>query len=207
MTIPVPVPVSQFPSATLPLSGDENVPMVQNGTSVIAPSSALGGNALSAASQGDLFYGIAPGVVARLPKSSTPYQYLSNNTGNQDPAWDELFRPDGLKVGYLDVPQRIAGADGTFHDDDRGHHVYADGSFAVTEWIIPLNTTVNFPIGSCITLVSILAAPILITTEVPVTLIQAGVGVVPSLNLAQYGMATILKVDTDTWFINGVGLS
>lgn len=42
MTIPVPVPVSQFPSATLPLEGDELVPIVKDGVTSKVPSSAFG---------------------------------------------------------------------------------------------------------------------------------------------------------------------
>lgn len=208
MTIPIPVPVSQFPAATLPLTGDEAVPLVQAGVTSQVPASALGANAFSGAGQGDIFYGEADASIARLPKDSTPNRYLSNRGTNNNPQWSELLiTTDDLEVGYLDVPQRIANTNPTFLPTDRGKHVYADGSVVIIEWLIPLNTTVAFPIGTCITLVNNQADPIPINTEVPVTLIQAGVGVVGSLNLAQYGMATILKVETDTWVINGVGLS
>lgn len=41
MTIPVPVPVSQFPDASLPLNGDELVPLVKDGVTSKVPSSAF----------------------------------------------------------------------------------------------------------------------------------------------------------------------
>lgn len=41
MTIAVPVPVSSFPDATLPLTGAESVPLVQGGVTKKAPSSAF----------------------------------------------------------------------------------------------------------------------------------------------------------------------
>lgn len=41
MTIPVPVPTSQFPLATLPLSGTETVPLVQDGITKKTPTSAF----------------------------------------------------------------------------------------------------------------------------------------------------------------------
>lgn len=41
MTSPVPVPVSQFPLATTPLSGAEQVPLVQNGITKRVPASAF----------------------------------------------------------------------------------------------------------------------------------------------------------------------
>jgi hypothetical protein len=41
MTLPVPVPVSQFPDASLPLSGDEYVPLVQSGVTRKVPSASF----------------------------------------------------------------------------------------------------------------------------------------------------------------------
>lgn len=41
MTIPVPVPVSQFPDATLPLDGTESVPLVKNGVTCKTPSASF----------------------------------------------------------------------------------------------------------------------------------------------------------------------
>jgi hypothetical protein len=40
-----------------------------------------------------------------------------------------------------------------------------------------------------------------------VTLIWAGNGSTGSRTLSQYGMATIVKVDTNTWYISGTGIS
>jgi hypothetical protein len=66
---------------------------------------------------------------------------------------------------------------------------------------------VPFPIGSVITVVSGISADVILEGDVDVTLALAGSGPVGELTIAELGMVTLLKVDTDTWIINGVGVT
>ena len=46
-----------------------------------------------------------------------------------------------------------------------------------------------------------------ISNAAGVSLVQAGSGATGARTLAQYGMATIIKVNTDLWYISGTGIS
>ena len=85
---------------------------------------------------------------------------------------------------------------------DRGKSI--DTSAGVT---VPLNSTVAFPIGTVITITNTSAAAITLTQTAGVTLRQAGTANTGNRTLAAYGMATLRKVASDTWFISGAGLS
>ena len=222
MVNPVPVPVTDFPAAGS-LDGTEIVPVVKAGITSQSTTQDIadlagqggaplgptaGGTGISSYNEGDMIYAIADDVLGTLARATGSRRYMSNTPPSGVPGWDVLVTgDDDLDVGYLDVPQHIAEGDITFALSDRGKHVYADGGVVITEWVIPLNSTVAFPVGSAITLVNNAADPISIVTEVPVTLIFAGTGAVAGATLAQYGMATILKLADDTWIINGAGLT
>jgi hypothetical protein len=90
---------------------------------------------------------------------------------------------------------------------DANKHLFKNGT-AAEAWTIPPNSSKAFPVGTTISLVNGAASgAITVTRGVGVALIWAGVGTDANRVLAAYGMATILKVATDTWYISGVGLS
>lgn len=110
-------------------------------------------------------------------------------------------------VGYIDIPQNIQNADYAFALSDRGKHVYHTVAGANT-YDIPTNATTAFPIGAVITVVAGGASgDISIAPAGGVTLRQAGTGSTGTRTLAADGECTLLKVDTDEWKINGVGLT
>lgn len=102
----------------------------------------------------------------------------------------------------LKTSQNIKSTAYTLALTDRGKSI--DTTAGVT---VPLNTSVAFPIGSVITITNTSASAIPITQTSGVTLRQAGTTNTGNRTLAAYGMATLRKVATDTWFIGGAGVS
>lgn len=73
-------------------------------------------------------------------------------------------------------------------------------------WTIPANASVALPVGTAVTFVNdgTGAITIAITTD---TLVWTPTGATGSRTLAQYGMATALKVTSTRWYISGTGLT
>jgi hypothetical protein len=88
------IKISELPSATTPLSGTEQVPLVQAGITAQATVSAISG--LPAATQGDLIYGSAASVYSALPKSTTATRYLANTGASNNPAWAQIDLSNGV---------------------------------------------------------------------------------------------------------------
>lgn len=116
------------------------------------------------------------------------------------------FPPASASIGYLYIPQ-AGGADKTTTYPivlaDNGFMITCNASaFTVT---IPANASIAFPVGSVITLVNLNVGvvTIAITTD---TLRSATLGT-GSRSLAQYGIATVLKIASTTWYITGNGLT
>jgi hypothetical protein len=65
---------------------------------------------------------------------------------------------------------------------------------------------VPFPLGTAVTLILRGAGNLSISTSSGVTLCLAGTDQVGNRTLLSNGMATLLKIETDIWFINGAGL-
>jgi len=105
-------------------------------------------------------------------------------------------------VGYKGVPQNSQTAAYVLALTDMGKHI----SITTGGITIPANGTVAFPIGSAVTIFnnSGSSQTIAITTD---TLRQAGTANTGSRTLAQYGVATVLKVTSTVWVISGAGLS
>ena len=101
-----------------------------------------------------------------------------------------------------DIPQNSQNAGYTLVLTDKGKHIYMATAGAFT---IPANASVAFPTGSAITFYNpTTACTIAITSD---TLRWAATGGTGTRTLAQYGIATILKVASTVWSISGTGLS
>jgi len=106
------------------------------------------------------------------------------------------------QVGYRNVPQNSQSAPYTLVLADGGKHIYMA---SVGVYTIPANASVAFPIGTAVTFVNLGAAStIAITSD---TMYLAGLGTTGTRTLAQYGMATALKVTSTSWVISGMGLT
>jgi hypothetical protein len=113
------------------------------------------------------------------------------------------FPPASASIGYLEIPQNSQGGNYTLVLADSGKHIYTTALATIT---IPANGTVAFPIGTAVTFInsSASATTIAITTD---TMRLSPAGTTGSRTLAQYGMATAVKVTSTGWYISGTGLT
>jgi len=116
------------------------------------------------------------------------------------------FPPASASIGYLNIPQNAQASNYTLVLADSGKHIYMAAAQAATTYTIPANASVAYPIGTAITFVnsSTNVMTISITTD---TLTLSPAGTTGSRSLAQYGMATAVKVTSTSWLISGTGLT
>jgi hypothetical protein len=107
-------------------------------------------------------------------------------------------------IGFRGVPQNLQSTNYTLVMADAGKHIY--GTTGTNTWTIPANSGVAFPIGTAVTFINLsgTAATIAITTD---TLYLGGTGTTGSRTLAQFGVATAVKIDSTHWIISGPGLT
>jgi hypothetical protein len=111
---------------------------------------------------------------------------------------------NGFSIGYRDVPQ-ITVANLTLIASDAGKHYYGANTNPTTI-TIPLNSSVAFGNGTAISIVNQGTGNITVANAAGVLLYLAGNSTAGSRTLTSYGMATLIKVQVNTWFINGTGV-
>ena len=110
------------------------------------------------------------------------------------------------QVGYLVVPQIATNLNYTLTLNDQGKHIYSTTATGIQTITIPSYSSVPFPLGTAVTLILRGAGNLSISTSSGVTLCLAGTDQVGNRTLLSNGMATLLKIETDIWFVNGAGL-
>jgi hypothetical protein len=105
-------------------------------------------------------------------------------------------------IGYRGLPQNSQTASYTLALADAGKHI----SITTGGVVIPANSSIAFPVGTAIGVFNNSGSnqTISITSD---TLRLAGTASTGSRTLAQYGLATCVKVASTTWVISGAGLS
>jgi hypothetical protein len=117
---------------------------------------------------------------------------------------------DGLtadNAGFRGIPQTSFSANTTIAATHNGRHLYHPASDANARTLtIDSNANLALPIGFTFTAINDTsqAVTIAITTD---TLVLAGTGTTGSRTLAQYGVATAVKVTSTRWVISGTGLT
>jgi hypothetical protein len=114
---------------------------------------------------------------------------------------------DGVTLGYLNVPVNSQSAAYTLVDTDAGKAILHPSTDAnARTFTIPANSSVAYEVGTVLTFINMTSqvVTIAITTD---TLYLAGTGSTGSRSLAQYGMATAIKLTSTTWLISGTGLT
>jgi hypothetical protein len=111
---------------------------------------------------------------------------------------------NGYSIGYRDVPQ-ITVANLTLIASDAGKHYYGANTNPTTI-TIPTNANVAFGNGTAISIVNQGTGNITVASDTGVSLYLAGNSTAGSRVITSYGMATLLKVQVNTWFINGSGV-
>jgi hypothetical protein len=111
----------------------------------------------------------------------------------------------GFSIGYRDLPQVIAG-NVTLALTDASKHFYANTG-APTTITVPSNANVAFPLGTTIVVINKGSGNISVAKQVEVGMYLAGNSTSAIRTLTSYGMATLVKTETNVWFINGTGLA
>ena len=112
---------------------------------------------------------------------------------------------NGYTIGYKDVPQ-ISAANVTLSITDGGKHYYSTSATPIT-LTVPSHANVAFPTGTAIMIVNRGTGNITISKQVEANLYLAGNTTSASRTLTSYGIASLIKVETNVWMINGTGVS
>jgi hypothetical protein len=108
---------------------------------------------------------------------------------------------------FRGIPQNLQNQNYQFALTDAGDHVYHTDTNAYT-YTIPANAVTAFLVGATITIVNGSGAGVItIAPAGGVTLLQAGTSNTGNRSLAAQSMSTTLKIASDTWMINGAGLT
>jgi hypothetical protein len=114
-----------------------------------------------------------------------------------------------ISIGYLGVPQNSVGSSNyVFTTFDQGKHIYSTTSSSANLYIATA-ASASWAIGTAISIVNGGAGNVNITANTGVTLYLAGNTITGSniRILGSKGMATLLYVDTNIWYINGSSLT
>jgi len=110
----------------------------------------------------------------------------------------------GFAIGYRDLPQVTAG-NVTLALTDASKHYYSSTNTPYTI-TVPSNANVAFTTGTTIVIINKSTSNISIAKQSAVSLYTAGNVTNITRTLTSYGMATLVKTESDVWFINGTGL-
>ena len=112
----------------------------------------------------------------------------------------------GFTIGYRDIPQVSLSANATIATADAGKHFY---STSASNLILTIanNASQAFQTGSALTIINQGSGNITVAQGSGVTLYLAGNASAGNRTISTFGMATCIKVATDTWFINGTGVA
>lgn len=115
---------------------------------------------------------------------------------------------DGVdSVGFRNIPINSQSAAYTTVLSDSGKTILHPSTDANAQtFTIDSNANVAYPLGTAITFINMTSqvVTIAITSD---TMYLAGTGTTGSRSLAQYGMATAIKLTSTTWIISGNGLT
>jgi hypothetical protein len=133
-----------------------------------------------------------------------PISIANGGTGNTSAA-AALTALGGLGTAYQRLPQTAKSAAFSFTTGMDGGHVRYTGAAAAAT--IDPNATTNFPRDAVVVVVNDGSGVLTLTRGAGVALIWASTGADANRALAVGGIATILQVATDRWFVTGAGLS
>jgi hypothetical protein len=147
-----------------------------------------------------------------LFNGTAPVGTLTNGVSLYSSSGDLNFMDSAgaaYKVGFRNVPINSQTGNYPLVLEDSGKFIFKPSGSAAT-FTIPAVGSVNYDVGTVLTFVNMagVTLTIAITTD---TMYLAGTGTQGSRTLAQYGMATAIKmttgVGTTTWLISGIGLT
>ena len=110
-------------------------------------------------------------------------------------------------VGYLAIPQNSQNASYNVLLTDAGKQLYHPIGQAAATYTIPTNANVPFTVGSAITFINFSANAVTVAVTSTDTLYLSSAGTTGNRTLAQYGIATAVKITSTSWLISGSGLT
>jgi len=141
-----------------------------------------------------------------LAGGATIGTYIGNASGITQLYGNVQGSTNGFAIGYRDIPQISFTGNTTIALSDAGKHYYSTSATNYT-LTVANNASVAFSTGAAINIINQGTGTITIAPGVGVTMYMAGNSTSSTRTLASYGMATMQKVATDTWFVSGVGLA
>jgi hypothetical protein len=109
-------------------------------------------------------------------------------------------------VGFIGLPQNSQNGSYNVVIGDAGKHIFHPIGQAAATYTIPANSNVAFTVGSAITFINMSAnaVTIAVTTD---TMYLGSTGSTGNRSLAQYGVATAVKITSTNWIISGTALT
>jgi hypothetical protein len=147
---------------------------------------------------------------ANTASSNTIYLQGGLNTANSNTAYLQgalNTANTNINAASQTVPQNAQTTNYTLIASDAGKHLYYTQSANVNLYI-PWSSNASFANGTTIMIVSrtTSSANVTVTPNTGVTMYLAGNTTSASRNVTTYGMATLIQVAANTWFINGTGV-
>jgi len=132
------------------------------------------------------------GTVANATISNTTVSNASVNSANV--------------VGYMGIPQNSQNGAYNVVLGDAGKHIYHPTGQAAATYTFPANSNVSFTVGSAVTIINGSANNVTISLTSD-TLYLSSNGATGSRTLAQWGVATAVKIENTTWVISGSNIT
>jgi len=112
---------------------------------------------------------------------------------------------NGVDIGYRLIPQETTGSSTTIPMAMSGKHYYFT-SANVSTVIVPANSTTAFDIGTVVTVINAGTGNVTLSNVGTSSVKFAGTGTTTNKTIIQHGVATLIKVATDDWYVNGNGV-
>jgi hypothetical protein len=138
------------------------------------------------------FNGTVTGTVANATISNTTVSNATVNSANV--------------VGYLGIPQNSQNGNYNVVLGDAGKHIYHPTGQAAATYTFPANSNVSFTVGSAVTIINGSANNVTISLTSD-TLYLSSNGATGSRTLAQWGVATAVKIENAAWVISGSNIT
>lgn len=177
-------------------------------SSVSGPITATqGGTGQTSLTANNVVLGNGTGTVLFVAPGATGNVLVSNGTTWTSNATVANATTDSVNVvGYMGLPQNSQNGNYNVVIGDAGKHLYHAAAQAAATYTIPANSNVAFTVGTAISFVNMSAnaVTIAVTTD---TMYLASSGTTGNRTLAQYGIATAVKMTSTTWIISGSALT
>ena len=110
-------------------------------------------------------------------------------------------------AGFMGIPINSQSASYNVILDDSGKTLYHDAGQAAATYTIPTNANVAFTLGTAITFVNMSANAVTVAVTSTDVMYLSSAGTTGNRTLAQYGIATAVKITSTSWIISGNGLT